>query len=211
MLKEIISTGKTIDDAIEKGLMEIGIEKSYVSIEILEEPTKKLFGLMGTKIAKVKIKADKEPSYMAYIFVKKLLETMNIEGKLKVTNNEDNNIEVNIEGLSDVDKGILIGKRGSTLDAVQYITNTNVNKTKENYKRIILNIENYREQRETTLINLSKKLSNTVKRTKKQIKLEPMNPYERRIIHSALHNEKNIKTFSEGEEPYRRIVIEYKR
>lgn len=210
MLKEVISTGKTIDDAIEKGIEKIKLEKEYISVEIIQEPTKKLFGLMGVTEAKVRIVGDKDPSYLAGEFVEKLLEVMRIKGSVKVENNSDN-IEVSIEELSDEDKGILIGKRGSTLDAIQYITTTNSNKLKEKYKRIILNIGNYREQRENTLIELSKKLASTVKRTRKQIRLEPMNPYERRIIHSTLHNEKNIRTFSEGDEPYRRIVIEYKR
>lgn len=210
MLKEVISTGKTIDEAIEKGILNIGIDKEYTRVEIIQIPTKKLFGLMGVTEAKVRIIGDKDPCYLAGKFVEDLLRVMNIGGIVKVTRNADN-IEVSIDGLSDVDKGILIGKRGATLDAIQYITSTNSNKIKEKYRRVILNIENYREQRENTLVNLSKKLANTVKKTRKQIRLEPMNPYERRIIHSTLHNEKNIKTFSEGEEPYRRIVIEYKR
>lgn len=133
---------------------------------------------------------------------------MNIKAEIKI---KEDNDTINIS-LTGPDMGIIIGYRGETLDALQYLVSLVINKGNEtNYKRVVLDTENYRAKREETLRKLANKVANTVKRTGKLIKLEPMNPYERRIIHSALQNNPFVDTYSEGEEPYRRVVINLKK
>ena len=113
--------------------------------------------------------------------------------------------------LSGDDMGVLIGKRGQTLDSIQYLTSLVINKDAEDYIRVKVDTENYRERRKQTLENLAKNISYKVKRTRRPVSLEPMNPYERRIIHSALQNDKYVTTHSEGEEPYRKVVVTLKK
>ena len=134
---------------------------------------------------------------------------MKVETVVSIQFHEEDNV-MNIE-LSGPDMGILIGKRGQTLDALQYLISLFVNKEGESYIRVKLDTENYRERRKITLEKLAKKIAYTVKRTKKPVSLEPMNPYERRVIHSALQNDRYVCTRSEGEEPYRRVVIMLKK
>ncbi len=208
-MKSIIKTSKTVQQAIEEALNELKIEKDDVEIEILEEPTKGVFGIFGAKDAKVKVIASKEPVYIVKNFLSELLDKMHIDAEV-IAKRENNNLHVNIEGKNGKDMGVIIGKRGKTLDSIQYIINLIVNKNREKYVRVLLDTENYRKRREDTLIRLAKKMSSKAKRIGKSIRLEPMNPYERRIIHSALQNENHVCTYSEGEEPYRRVVIDLK-
>ena len=137
-------------------------------------------------------------------FLKDVLKSMDMEVTLTSKIDEDGALSINMEGEN---MGILIGKRGQTLDSLQYLTNRVANKMQEGYVRVKLDTENYRERRKETLENLAKNIASKVKRTKRAVSLEPMNPYERRIIHSALQGDKNISTHSEGEEPYRRVVV----
>ena len=141
-------------------------------------------------------------------FLTKVFAAMDMEVSIKVTENPDEN-ELNIE-LDGEDMGVLIGKRGQTLDSLQYLTSLVVNKGSDEYVRVKVDTENYRERRKATLENLAKNFSHKVKRTRKPVSLEPMNPYERRVIHSALQNDKFVCTHSEGEEPYRRVVVTLK-
>lgn len=209
-MKSVIKSAKTVEEAVDIALKELGLEREDVSIEVLEEPSKRFFGLMGTTPAKVKVIGDKELEYLAESFLKELLEKMNIEGSIQASKNK-NEIFVKVDGISSTDKGILIGKRGSTLDSIQYLLSLSLNKNRDKYVKVMLDIEDYREKREQTLVELAKKLANTVKKNKKTIRLEPMNPYERRIIHSALQGDKGIVTYSEGEEPYRRVIVQLKK
>lgn len=209
-MKSVIKSAKTVEEAVDIALKELGLEREDVSIEVLEEPSKRFFGLMGTTPAKVKVVGDKELEYLAESFLKELLEKMNIEGSIQASKNK-NEIFVRVDGISSTDKGILIGKRGSTLDSIQYLLSLSLNKNRDKYVKVTLDIEDYREKREQTLVELAKKLANTVKKNKKTIRLEPMNPYERRIIHSALQGDKGIVTYSEGEEPYRRVIVQLKK
>ncbi len=140
-------------------------------------------------------------------FLSKVFEAMGLKVDIKVEQTEE---ELNIE-LSGDEMGILIGKRGQTLDSLQYLTSLYVNKDLNEYVRVKLDTENYRERRKDTLENLAKNLAYKVKRTKRPVVLEPMNPYERRIIHSCLQNDKYVSTHSEGEEPFRKVVITYNR
>ena len=137
-------------------------------------------------------------------FLRDVLKTMGMEVTLSSEVDEDGALAINMEGDN---MGILIGKRGQTLDSLQYLTNRVANKMQEGYVRVKLDTENYRQRRKDTLENLAKNIAHKVKRTKKAVSLEPMNPYERRIIHSALQGDKFVSTHSEGEEPYRRVVV----
>ena len=137
-------------------------------------------------------------------FLTDVLKTMGMEVTLTSEIDEDGSLSINMEGDN---MGILIGKRGQTLDSLQYLTNRVANKMQDGYVRVKLDTENYRQRRKETLENLAKNIAHKVKRTKRSVSLEPMNPYERRIIHSALQADKYVSTHSEGEEPYRRVVV----
>ena len=137
-------------------------------------------------------------------FLKDVLGTMGMDVQITSSIDEEGALNINMEGDN---MGILIGKRGQTLDSLQYLTNRIANKSQEDYVRVKLDTENYRQRRKETLENLAKNIAYKVKRTKKAVSLEPMNPYERRVIHSALQGDKYVSTHSEGEEPYRRVVI----
>ena len=145
---------------------------------------------------------------MSTDFLKDVFAAMNMTVVVDVKYNADDN-EMNID-LSGDDMGVLIGKRGQTLDSLQYLVSLVVNKGNEDYIRVKVDTENYRERRKSTLENLAKNMAYKVKRTRRPLHLEPMNPYERRIIHSALQNDKFVTTHSEGEEPYRHVVITLK-
>ena len=144
-----------------------------------------------------------------YAYLDELFKAMNIETKVTINFDDSNNsMNINLEG---PEMGILIGKRGQTLDSLQYLISLSVNKESKAYIRVKLDTENYRARRKETLENLAKNLSYKVKRSRRSVTLEPMNPYERRIIHSALQNDKYVATRSEGEEPYRKVVIYLKK
>ena len=152
----------------------------------------------------------KEIEERAVVFLRDVFTSMNL-GEVEITskyNTADGCLEVDFEG---EDMGILIGKRGQTLDSLQYLTSLVVNKGKENYIRVKLDTEDYRRRRKETLENLARGIAYKVKKTRKPVVLEPMNPYERRIIHSALQGNKFVETVSEGEEPYRHVVVKLKR
>ena len=179
------------------------------------EPKEKQVREKTSKPAKpVEILTDpeeiKEVENRAKVFLRDVFASMNL-GEVEITseyNTTDGSLEVDFEG---EDMGILIGKRGQTLDSLQYLTSLVVNKGKSNYIRVKLDTEDYRKRRKETLENLAKNIAYKVKRTKRSVSLEPMNPYERRIIHSALQGNKFVETVSEGEEPYRHVVVKLKR
>ena len=209
-MKSIVKIAKTIDDAVREALIELGADRDDVHIKVLEEPSKGFLGLIGSKDAKVEVTVVNDPVEIAGNFLKILFNKMKIEASTSIKK-EGKNLIINIKDLSDRDMGILIGKRGKTLDSVQYLVSLIVNKERENYIRVFLDINNYRKKREETLIRLAEKMAFKVRRLRKDIKLEPMNPNERRIIHSTLQNNPYVETFSEGEEPFRRVVISYKK
>jgi len=195
---------RTVEDAITEGLIELGTTRKNVEIEILDKGSRGLFGLIGAKMAKVRLTKKVNPVDLAVNFLKDVFDKMNLDAEIIVEEKEEGNYVFNIQG---DDMGILIGKRGQTLDSFQYLANIVANKNKNNHIYITLDTENYRERRKETLETLAKNLAKKVKMTKKSIVLEPMTPYERRIIHFALQNDKHIKTHSEGEEPYRKVII----
>ncbi|WP_088188663.1 RNA-binding cell elongation regulator Jag/EloR [Desulfosporosinus sp. FKA] len=207
-MRVVEKTGKTVEEAIATGVQELAVDRKYVQVEILEEPTKKgLFGLFGTKLAKVRVTYEDDPGLLATGFIQNICQAMGVKAETQVTKNSEN-WHVNITG---PELGILIGRRGDTLDALQYLTNLSVSKKLSDRVRIIVDVEGYRSRREETLIRLAKRLSDKVKRTGVRIVLEPMNPHERRIIHTSLQDDSRISTFSEGDDPNRRVVIALKR
>lgn len=199
-------TGKTVNDAITNAIIDLETTSDKINYNIISEGSKGVFGI-GSKPAKIEVWFKEEPKKsMEEIineFLGKVFNAMNIEAKISVLVNEDN---VNIELTGD-DMGILIGKRGQTLDSLQYLVSLVVNKYSDSYVRVKVDTENYRERRRNTLENLAKNIAFKVKRTKRSVSLEPMNPFERRIIHSALQNDRYVTTRSEGDEPYRHVVV----
>lgn len=207
-MKVAEKSANTLEEAIEACLVELGVKRDQVSIEVLEQPGKKgLFGLFGNRLARVKVSYENDPGTVACDFLRQLTEAMDVNAGFEVFH-RDEQILINITGS---DLGILIGRRGDTLESIQFLTNLAVARKLSDRSRIIIDVEGYRKRREETLIKLAKRLAEKVKKTGHRIVLEPMSPQERRIIHSALQDEWRISTFSEGEEPHRRVVISIKR
>lgn len=206
-MKFIEITGRTVQEAVENGLKELKLKEDKVEVEVLDHGTKGLFGL-GAKPAKVKLSIKHDYSTTARDFLRNVLNEMNIKSEIHIKEEEDV-IRINLVG---PDMGILIGYRGETLDALQYLLSLVINKenSENEYKKVILDTENYRKKREETLIRLANKLAYKVNKYNRSVTLEPMNPYERRIIHAALQTHPHVTTRSQGEEPYRKVVIELK-
>lgn len=226
--KSIISEGRTTNEAIENGLKELKVSKSKVNIKVLEDHEKRsFFSILTPRVVKVEltlketespknkekviIELSEKEQEMAEENIKKFMEDFikNLPGETKyeiIKDKEYIKLSVNNEKL-----GFLIGYRGETLYALQNIISVIAGKGIENKVRVLLDIDNYKEKREKTLEELAQKVAKTVMRTKKPIKLEPMQPYERKIIHSKLQKNERIDTTSVGEEPYRRIVISLKK
>jgi len=200
----IIKEGRTVEDAITEALVELGITSEEAVIEIIEKPTGGIFGMFSSKLAKVKVSKEATIDIIAESFLTDVFKEMDLEVNIAVKMGEDMNMDIDLSGPN---MGVLIGKRGQTLDSLQYLVSLVVNKESEQYIRIKLDTEQYRERRKQTLENLAKNLANKVKKSGKKFTLEPMNPYERRIIHFTLQNNKAVETHSEGEEPYRKVII----
>ena len=201
-------TGKTVDDAITEATVALGTTSDNIEYEIVEEGSSGLLGLFS-KNAIIRAKCKDTPADKLKAFIVEVLEKMDMPAEPEITiDDEEKVININLTG---EDTGDLIGKRGSTLDALQYLISIVANKNTEEYYRVKLDTKDFRERRQKTLENLAKNVASKVKKTRRKVVLDPMNPYERRVIHSYLQNEKNILTKSEGEEPNRRVVIYYKR
>jgi spoIIIJ-associated protein len=207
-VKKLEIGGKTVDEAIENGLKELKVTRDKVSVEIIEQGAKGIFGI-GSKPAKVILTVNHNYESAARDFLSGIFDKMNIEAEIDIKDKGDT-LKVTLSGPQ---MGILIGYRGETLDALQYLLSLIVNKENKDaeYKKVVLDTENYRHKREETLIRLANRLAYKARRYNKSITLEPMNPYERRIIHSALQDHPDVVTHSEGDEPYRKVVIELKR
>ncbi len=204
MSRSIIQEAMTVELAISLGLTELSVsDESKVTIEVLEEPKKGLFGMIGNKNAKVKLTLKPDSSKDAINFLKEITLCLNMICEIECKE-EEKNLYIEIKG-DDVHK--LIGKRGYTLDSLQYLTNLAVNKGEGNYKNVIIDIENYRERRREAVETLANNIAKKVLRTGKSVTLEPMSAYERRIIHVTLQDNPKIKTSSAGKEPYRYVVV----
>lgn len=206
-MKFIETTGKTVDEALEKALNELNVSKERVSIDVIDEGSKGFLSIIGSKPAKIKVTLKYDYIREAKIFTQNLLKHMNVEGTVDISE-ENDTVKIDVSGPK---MGMIIGYRGETLDSIQYLISLVVNKDHEiSYKKVILDTENYRAKREETLKRVALKTARKVIKTGKPFKLEPMNPYERRIIHAALQNESKISTYSEGEDPYRKVVVALK-
>ena len=204
-------SAKTVSDAITEACRKFGVTSDKLDYEVVEEGSSGFLGI-GSKPAVIKagVKVEKlSVDGVAKKFLNDIFAAMNMEVVVNVCYSETEN-SMDIE-LSGEEMGILIGKRGQTLDSLQYIVSLVVNKEIENYVRVKVDTENYRQRRRETLENLAKNIAYKVKKTKRPVSLEPMNPFERRIIHSTLQGDKMVSTHSEGEEPFRRVVVTLKR
>ena len=202
-------TAKTVNDAITEACQKFTITSDKLDYEVVEEGSSGFLGI-GSKPAVIKARVKcSSVQEKASDFLKDVFDAMNLAVNMDIKYDEDSR-HLNID-LSGEEMGILIGKRGQTLDSLQYLVSLVVNKGAEEYVRVKVDTEAYRKRRKETLENLAKNIAYKVKRTKRSVSLEPMNPYERRIIHSALQNDKYVTTHSEGEEPFRRVVVTLKR
>lgn len=200
-------TAKTVDEALTNALVEIGTTSDNIEYEVIEKETAGLLGLFS-KPAVIRVREKMSIEDVAIDFLNKVFQAMEIEAEINTTLDEEENImSIDVSG---PEMGILIGKRGITLDSLQYLVSLVVNRNTESYVKIKLDTENYRQRRKETLENLAHNLAHKVKRIHRPVVLEPMNPYERRVIHSALQKDKYVETHSEGEEPYRKVVITLK-
>lgn len=200
-------SAKNVDDALTEASVKLGTTSDQIEYEIIDKGSAGFLGI-GSKNAVIKARRKFSIEDSVKEFLSKVFDAMKLEVEILVKVDEENKqIDVELKG---PEMGILIGKRGQTLDSLQYLANLAVNKHSDQYYRIKVDTEDYRKRRKETLENLAKNIAYKVKRTKHSVALEPMNPFERRIIHSALQNDKYVTTFSEGEEPYRHVVVALK-
>ncbi|SHK04228.1 RNA-binding cell elongation regulator Jag/EloR [Tepidibacter formicigenes] len=199
-------TGKTIEEALNKALNELNVTKEDVEVEVLEEPSRGFLGIIGNKLGKIRVTLKDRSEEIARNFIQDILDSMNINGEIEISK-ENNDLNINLKG---EESTALIGRRGDTLDSLQFLTGLVVNKSAKGKVRVLIDIENYRQKRQQSLIRYAKKLAKDVVRNKKTIRLEAMNPYERRIIHSALQRDPYVTTHSEGVDPNRKVVITLK-
>ena len=208
MIKCLEIRSKNKEEALKKALLELNVNQEDLEIEEIEQPIKGFLGFLGSKEGLYKFTVIEKECDIARSFIENMLKNANVNAKVNITQ-ENNLIKVDIEG---EEAACLIGRRGETLDSIQFLTGLALNKiNKDSHMRVLVDIENYRSKREESLIRYANKMAREVAKTKKTKKLDYMNPYERRIVHSALQEDKYVTTYSEGTDPYRRLVIEYKR
>ena len=202
-------SSKTVDEAITKALLDLETTSDNIEYEVLQEESSGFLGIFNKQPAIIKVRKKINLADIAREFLEDVFRAMDIVVEVNIDyNEEDSSMNVDMSGDN---MGILIGKRGQTLDSLQVLLSNVVNKNSDKYVRVKLDTENYRERRKATLENLGRNIAQKVKRTKQPVRLEPMNPYERRIIHSILQNDKYVTTHSEGEEPNRRLVVTLKK
>ena len=201
-------SAKTVDDAITEASIKLGTTSDKIEVGVIEKGST---GFLGIKSKPAIIKARKKNDTVDNIreFLENVFSAINMEVTIDIKKAEDDKVyEVELSGK---EMGLLIGKRGQTLDSLQYLTNLAVNKHSDGYIKVKLDTEDYRQRRKDTLENLAKNIAYKVKRTKRPVSLEPMNPFERRVIHSALQGDRYVETHSEGEEPFRHVVVTLKK
>lgn len=201
-------TGKTVQDAITASLVKLGTTSDKIEYEVVDEGKTGFLGI-GSRPAIIKVRKKFYVEDAIREFLADVFKSMNLDVEIIINKDEESKV-VDVE-LKGEEMGVLIGKRGQTLDSLQYLVNLVANKQSEEYVKVKLDTEDYRKRRKETLENLAKNIAYKVKRTKRSVALEPMNPFERRVIHSALQNDKYVSTHSEGEEPFRHVVVTLKR
>ncbi|MFZ5590797.1 MAG: RNA-binding cell elongation regulator Jag/EloR [Bacillota bacterium] len=200
---EVEKTAKTVQEAVNLALAELNVSREDVDVEVLEEPSRGIFGLIGTRPARVRVKVKNTAASRLRKLLDDILAAMHLQAEIFIKE-ENDCLAVSMFGK---DLGTLIGRRGETMDALQYLLNLAVNKNQEKRYKIFLDIEGYRKKREETLQKLALKLAEKARQRGRNVVLEPMSSLERRIIHTALQGISDIATYSEGEEPYRKIII----
>ncbi|MEH6941263.1 RNA-binding cell elongation regulator Jag/EloR [Bacillus sp. JJ722] len=206
-MRELTATGQSVDEAVESALAQLNTTRDRVEIEILDEGKKGLFGLFGTRKAAVKVTLQPDPIEEAKAFLQKVTTNMGLNVA----------IDVEVDGkmitfkLSGSKLALLIGKRGQTLNSLQLLTQLVANRHSKQYLTILLDAEDYRQRRNDTLVNLAEKMAQKVLKTRKEVALEPMPSYERKVIHTALMKYDRIETYSSGKDPYRHLVITLKK
>ena len=200
-------TGKTVEDAVMEAAIKLETTSDRMEYEVLEKGSNGFLGI-GSKPARIRARKVMETAERAEKFLMDVLEAMDLKATVSMEENkEERTLDIDLAG---DDMGVLIGKRGQTLDSLQYLVSLVVNKGEDDYIRVKVDTENYRQRRKDTLENLAKNIASKVRRTGKPVTLEPMNPYERRVSHSALQNDRYVETHSEGEEPFRKVVVSLK-
>ena len=204
-MEKLEFTGKTVDEALTNALVQLETTSDKVEYEVIEKGSSGILGFINSKPAKILIWKKASMEDAIHSFLNDVFAAMDLKVTVEMTvDSEEEVININLVG---DDMGVLIGKRGQTLDSLQYLVSLVANKESDKYYRVKLDTENYRDRRKATLESLAKNIAYKVKRTRRPVSLEPMNPYERRIIHSALQNDKYVCTKSEGEEPFRHVVV----
>ncbi|WP_405098131.1 RNA-binding cell elongation regulator Jag/EloR [Oceanobacillus sp. FSL H7-0719] len=202
-MKEITASGSTVEEAVQSALEQLNTTEDQVEIDIIDEGKKGILGLFGSKRAVVRVKLAKNPIKETEKFIQEVTKQMNVDVTI-TTSIEDKHVTFEMDGNN---IAILIGKRGQTLNALQYLAHLAINKDSDKYYTVTLDAEGYRGRRKETLESLAHKMADKAKRLNKKVALEPMPAYERKIIHSALQDQKDIATYSDGQEPHRHIVI----
>jgi len=206
-MTKIIASGKTIEDAVKNGLAQLQVTEDRVNVVVIEQPTKGFLGLIGAKEAKVELELMIDAKEEAERFIRDVAQAMGLNVEL-TWNQSKEGLLLSIACNGDL--GMIIGRRGQTLDALQYLVTIVANRYSDNHMRIVLDAENFRERRRKTLEELSDRLASRVIRTKQEVVLEPMTPLERKVIHSQLQGHSKVRTFSKGDDPNRRVVIALK-
>lgn len=192
-------SAKTVEDALTDASVQLGITSDQLEYEIVEKGSNGFLGLIGSKNATIRVKVKSSVEDEVREFLTSVFNAMKMQVEIEINKNEDERfLDVELKG---DDMGVLIGKRGQTLDSLQYLTSLAINKHSDVYYKVKIDTEDYRKRRRDTLENLARNIAYKVKRTKRPVSLEPMNPFERRVIHSALQNDRYVTTHSEGEEP----------
>ncbi len=205
MQKELLKEAETVEEAVRLAAEELGVPQEDLTVEVLQEPQKKTLGLFGGTPAQVKVTVkEKSPSAAAVAFLKDILHNMGVEDVEVSVKEEDGVCALTLEG---EDLGFIIGRRGETLDALQYLTSLVANRVESAFCRVTVNVGNYREKREKTLSSLARKNAIQAAKNGRKTSLEPMNPYERRIIHTAVQKVEGATSYSVGSEPHRHVVI----
>ena len=205
MIREVIVFGKTVEEAIENGLKELGVTADKAEYEVIENAKKGFLGF-GETPAKVRVFYNTNNGMKAVDFVKTLVKNMGLDVEVKAESINDKDTKITLVGES---AGMLIGHHGETLDALQYLANLTANNgdDRDDYSKISVDIENYRAKREETLRTLARRMAARVRKNNRSMTLEPMNPYERRVIHSEVQNIEGVSTYSIGSDDNRKIVI----
>lgn len=197
-------SAKTVDEALTEALIKLETTSDQIEYEVIEKESSGLLGLFS-KPARIRVCKKEDVQDIVRDFLNRLFENMNLNVEVEMNLDEEEKI-IYVELKGD-EMGVLIGKRGQTLDSIQYLTSLVANKNRDEYIKIKMDTENYRERRKETIENLAKNIAIKVKKTRRPATLEPMNPYERRLIHAALQDDKYVETYSEGEEPFRKVIV----